>query len=97
MSGMTEQEIEELYEDWGIRSQAVAYLKLRREYDAQITSAWAIYQAHKAVELDGRSGRDAVLFHLAEQTEAMRQALAELDDPFEVNRSEPYPDHATPD
>ena len=89
MSAMTESEIEALYDDWEIRSQAVTYLKLRREYDARITSAWVIHQALGAVELENRACRDAVLFQLGEQVEDMRLALAELDDPLGLVRNAP--------
>ena len=87
MTAMTESEIEELYNDWEIRAQAVTYLKLSREYDARITSAWVIFQALNSVELENRASRDAVLFQLGEQVEDMRQALAELDDPHGLARN----------
>lgn len=89
MSAMTKTEIEELYEDWEIRARAVVFLKMRREYDQRITSAWVIYQALNTVELENRSSRDAVLFQLCEQVEDMRQALAELDDPLGLVRNAP--------
>ena len=89
MSTMTESEIEELYEDWEIRARAVAFLKMRREYDQRITSAWVIFQALNTVELENRASRDAVLFQLGEQVEDMRQALAELDDPLGLSRNAP--------
>lgn len=89
MTSMTESEIQDLYDDWEIRSQAVTYLKLLREYDARITSAWVIHKALGAVELESRSSRDAVLFQLAEQVEDMRLALAELHDPLGLARNAP--------
>lgn len=78
---MTQDEFAELLEDWEIRSQAVAYLKLRRELDAHLNSSMVIARAVEANELEGRTGRDAVLMTLLENTESARLALAELDEP----------------